>query len=288
LNISNLYNKYGIYNYLSIVRFNISLLVFLSACLGFFLSNSQLTIKSTIMLTTVLLHSFGCSILNQYSEIIFDSKMGRTKNRPLVTGYFDIKKAFWIGIFFIITSIFIPLFCGKYSVALIYLINFFIYNIIYTKLKRKTSFALIIGSISGALPPIIGWLIGEYTINKDILPISGVFYLWQVPHFLFLTESYKDDYINAGFKILINEIDSYVYSFMKRIWLLAYFMGLIYVLIFKNGLKLSNLIFVFIEILLFSVLFCKKDKSDINFILLNISIIIFIIDLIYNLYQLQL
>lgn len=250
--------------------------------MGFVLSGSDISYKSALILVTVPIHSFGCSILNQFSEVAFDSKMDRTKHRPLVTGYFDMKWALLVGSLFIIISIYVPILFGKYKVALLYLFNFVIYNIIYTKLKILTSFALLIGSIAGSLPPIIGWLIGGHSINREVLIVSGVFYLWQVPHFLFLTEIYKDDYAKAGFKVLINNINGNIYNLMKSIWIFSYFIGLIYVLILFNAFNRVTTLFVFVEMFIFILLIISKIKGRTAFGLTNISIIIFTLGLILN------
>lgn len=238
--------------------------------------------KSALILVTVLIHSFGCSILNQFSEVTFDSKMDRTKHRPLVTKYFNMKWAFLVGTLFIIISIYVPILFGKYKVGLLYIFNFVIYNIIYTKLKILTSFALLIGSIAGALPPIIGWFVGDYPMNSKVLVVSGVFYLWQVPHFLFLTEIYKDEYAKAGFKVLINNMNINIYNLMKRIWIFSYFIGLIYVLILLNGFNGGTTLFVSVELIIFILLIISKIKGRTAFALTNISIIIFTLGLILN------
>jgi protoheme IX farnesyltransferase len=74
------------------------------------------------------------------------------------------------------------------------------YNFIYTPLKRKTAFAVIPGSIIGALPPMVGWTAAGGSIADPQLLILGFFFfIWQVPHFWLLMLKYGKEYENAGY-----------------------------------------------------------------------------------------
>jgi protoheme IX farnesyltransferase len=73
------------------------------------------------------------------------------------------------------------------------------YLVVYTPLKRQTSFALVIGAVCGALSPIIGWcLAGGQYFDFRIVLLAGVLYLWQIPHFWLLQRRHADDYRAAG------------------------------------------------------------------------------------------
>jgi protoheme IX farnesyltransferase len=76
------------------------------------------------------------------------------------------------------------------------------YAIVYTPLKRRTSFSTVIGAIPGALPPVIGWAAAQHSLSQGAWVLFGIVFLWQLPHFLAIAWMYRDDYARAGFPML--------------------------------------------------------------------------------------
>ena len=76
------------------------------------------------------------------------------------------------------------------------------YAVVYTPLKRRTSFATVIGAIPGALPPVIGWAAAENALSQGAWVLFGILFLWQLPHFLAIAWMYRDDYARAGLPML--------------------------------------------------------------------------------------
>jgi protoheme IX farnesyltransferase len=76
------------------------------------------------------------------------------------------------------------------------------YVLVYTPLKRRTSFATVIGAIPGALPPVIGWAAARGALSQGAWVLFGLVFLWQLPHFLAIAWIYRDDYARAGFPML--------------------------------------------------------------------------------------
>ena len=76
------------------------------------------------------------------------------------------------------------------------------YAVVYTPLKRRTSFATVIGAIPGALPPVIGWAAAENSLSQGAWVLFGIVFLWQLPHFLAIAWMYRDDYARAGLPML--------------------------------------------------------------------------------------
>ncbi|HCW92106.1 MAG TPA: prenyltransferase [Flexistipes sinusarabici] len=263
---------------LKLFRINISLMVVLSAYFGFYLSGGLFNSEVLSVIFAVLLHSFGNSAINQVQERDIDKLMPRTMNRPVVTGMISPSNALVLGIFLIGLSLIIPLITGHYLVALLLVINLVIYNIIYTPLKRKYSYALLAGSLCGAIPPFVGWGIHHNpgSLNRIIL-IAAIFYLWQVPHFLFLTEKYRDEYKYGGIKIIINELGYRNYYKILSVWLLCYLFALIFAvaLLLQSGyLKIAVILIETIIIIM--IMTFLKNKAGIKFTLINVSILIFV------------
>ncbi|MCB4205468.1 protoheme IX farnesyltransferase [Deferribacterales bacterium Es71-Z0220] len=264
-------------NIFKLIRLNISLMVTISAYFGFLLTGGKYTSNLLIVLLAVMIHSFGTSMLNQYQEVESDKKMERTKKRPLPKYIFDSKKVLLVSMIFILLSFLLPIIIKKKFITLMLLDNFIIYNCIYTPLKKKTSFALLIGSFSGAIPPIIGWLAGNSSLSIEILLVATTFYMWQVPHFLFLTEKYKNEYKKAGFRILINETSAKKYNIILIVWLISYFLVLTNTafIILRQGI-LSDIV-ISLETVLILILIIQDKKSNQKFHIINISILILII-----------
>ena len=253
-------------------------MVVLSAYFGFYLSGGTLNFNVFSVIFAVLLHSFGNSAINQVQERDTDKLMPRTMNRPVVTGMISPSKALTLGFFLIGLSLIIPLISGHYLVVLLLVINLVIYNAIYTPLKRKYSYALLVGSLCGAIPPLIGW--GIYH-NPDslsiIIFIAAICYLWQVPHFLFLTEKYRHEYKNAGIKLIINELEYCKYNNILTIWIICYLFALIFAIALLLQSDYLKIIVISLEaIIVIMIMTFLKNKAGAKFTLINISILIFV------------
>jgi protoheme IX farnesyltransferase len=77
-----------------------------------------------------------------------------------------------------------------------------IYVAAYTPLKRYTSFCTIVGAVSGAIPPMIGWVAVKPSLDLGAWVLFGVLFTWQMPHFLAIAWMYRDEYAQAGFVML--------------------------------------------------------------------------------------
>jgi protoheme IX farnesyltransferase len=76
------------------------------------------------------------------------------------------------------------------------------YVVIYTPLKRRTSLAMLVGAVPGALPPVIGWAAASGSITFEAWILFGIVFFWQMPHFLAIAWMYRDDYARAGMPML--------------------------------------------------------------------------------------
>lgn len=263
---------------LKLLRLNISFMVVLSAYFGFYISGGVLDLKAIAVLFAVLLHSFGNSVINQVQERKIDRVMLRTMDRPVATGRVKAGRALIYGLSLITFSLIIPLITGDYLIAGLLVINLIIYNFIYTPMKRKNSYALLIGSICGALPPIIGW--GIYH-NPDyfsrVVLVAAIFYLWQVPHFMFLTEKYSDEYKKAGLKILINDVEFRKYFMILLVWVLCYFFALVYaVILLLQNVYVKIVVISFELIIVMLIITFLSKRPGVKFAFINLSILVFV------------
>jgi len=169
----------------------------------------------------------ACSALNQVQEHTFDARMRRTQGRPIASGRVSVKSglALSVGLFFVGLTMFFM--TGGWPLLLLGVTVPVIYNRLYTPLKRVTPMALLLGALSGALPPLTGWVgAGGSIFEPMILAVTGIFYLWQVPHFWLLHEKHRDDYQRAGFATLDSRLPQHLYKPLLILWVGAYFLGL--------------------------------------------------------------
>jgi protoheme IX farnesyltransferase len=76
------------------------------------------------------------------------------------------------------------------------------YLFVYTPLKRKSSLCTVAGAVPGALPPIVGWVAARGTLNIEAWALFAILFLWQLPHSLSIACIYRDEYAQAGFRLL--------------------------------------------------------------------------------------
>jgi protoheme IX farnesyltransferase len=191
-------------NYLSLSKPRLLATVVLSALLGFVL---PMGLSSTIFPLLLLLFGTalmgaGANTLNQCMEIGPDSRMYRTKNRALPMGKLSEKEAIIFGILISALGFFVLWFGLNFLTAVLGLLTLLSYIMVYTPLKQKTSTNTWLGGVTGALPPVMGWVAARGQLEWEVLPIFALLYFWQLPHFFAIAWMYRDDYKRGGFKML--------------------------------------------------------------------------------------
>lgn len=146
----------------------------------------------------------GAAVLNQWLEREADAKMDRTKYRPIPSGKILPFNALMFGLGLSIFGSYL-LFAGANPLAgLLTAITIASYVLLYTPLKRLTTWNTLIGAIPGAIPPLIGWAAAEGRISTLGWILFAVLFLWQIPHFFAIAWTYRRDYQEGGFVMLSN------------------------------------------------------------------------------------
>ncbi len=150
-----------------------------------------------------LLMAMASSALNEVQERDVDTLMARTRNRPIARGEIGVLPA-TILVFAIGTAGFLILLTCHGSIpALLGLLAAGVYNGLYTPMKRVSAFAVVPGSLIGALPPAIGWTAaGGIGRDPALLAICFLLFVWQMPHFWLLLVLHQKDYTKAGLPTL--------------------------------------------------------------------------------------
>lgn len=164
------------------------------------LVNSLSTIVRTLLGSTLLMG--GALVLNNWYDADIDAMMERTKNRPTVTGNFSLRLVFKMGVLLSVLGLIILAFTSLATVTISF-IGWFTYVVLYTMwTKRKYTWNTIIGSVSGAVTPLIGW--SAIAPITDIVPIAMVItlFVWQMPHTYAIAIKKRQEYKTAGVKML--------------------------------------------------------------------------------------
>ena len=144
----------------------------------------------------------GASAFNQVLERDLDALMRRTRTRPLADQRLQPQEGLLFGTAITLAGLLMIVAASNMLAAGVALATLLSYAVVYTPLKRKTSFATVIGAIPGALPPIIGWAAVQGELPAEPWILFGIMFLWQLPHFLAIAWMYRDDYARAGFAML--------------------------------------------------------------------------------------
>ncbi|HBH82483.1 MAG: hypothetical protein A2X05_09135 [Bacteroidetes bacterium GWE2_41_25] len=196
---------YRIKSYLELSKLKIMFPVSLTGFTGYFIFDPDISVNIILVSTGILFLGISASVLNQIQESDLDSKMKRTQNRPLPSGMIKTKHALFYFFCVLFAGTLLVYSAGNLKAALIGLITIFWYNCIYTYAKRFTAFAVVPGALTGALPPLIGWVAaGGGVWDKPIIFLEFLFFTGQIPHFWLLILKYGDEYAKAGMPSLTN------------------------------------------------------------------------------------
>ena len=191
-------------DYVALAKPRLNVLVVGSALAGYAMAGSQ-SMSTPAVLWTVLgtgLVAGGASAFNQIIERDADGLMRRTRMRPLPDGRLAWREAVGYASILSLTGLLILAAGVNLLSAAVALATLASYAVIYTPLKRRTSFATVVGAIPGALPPVIGWAAADNSLSQGAWVLFGIVFLWQLPHFLAIAWMYREDYARAGFPML--------------------------------------------------------------------------------------
>lgn len=183
-----------------------------SVVAGFFLA-SRGQYDWFLLLTTLFGISFiigwACVWNNVYDRKI-DARMTRTKNRALVTGKVSVLNAMLFGTILGVGGALVLGFYINTLTLVLALFGAFVYIALYTPLKHQSSLSLYIGAVSGAVPPVVGYVAVAGQLDIYALGLFIVLYIWQIVHFVAIAIFRFDEYTAAGIPLVIRREPSAV------------------------------------------------------------------------------
>ncbi|KAL9616213.1 MAG: hypothetical protein Q9160_008903 [Pyrenula sp. 1 TL-2023] len=180
------------------------------------LSTSTLTL---LYLTTgTFLSCASANTLNMLYEPRTDALMSRTRNRPLVQNLISPSSASLFAVATATSGLTLLYLGTNPTVAGLSALNILLYSAVYTPLKRLSPWNTWVGALVGAIPPLMGWAAAagvaattEHSSWIDLLfsadatggwLLAALLFAWQFPHFNSLSHGIREDYKNAGLKML--------------------------------------------------------------------------------------
>jgi protoheme IX farnesyltransferase len=160
-----------------------------------------LTAFTAILCIAVGAGASGC--LNMAYDHDIDRLMARTRNRPIPRGAVAREEALAFGWALSVASVATMFLFVNLLAAVLLAFTIFFYVVVYTLgLKRRTPQNIVIGGLSGALPPAIGWAAVTGDLSVAPLLLVAIIFMWTPPHFWALALWRSDDYARAGVPML--------------------------------------------------------------------------------------
>lgn len=248
-------------DYITLMKPRVMSLVVFTALCGMFLAPGR--IHALIAFEAILFIALGAgsaAAINMWYDIDIDTIMLRTQNRPTVKKLMPPEEVLSFGVITGLISVILMAICINILSAILLAVTILYYIFIYTMwLKRSSIYNVVIGGVSGALPPIIGWtaVTGQITIEPIILFL--IIFIWTPPHSWALALFRSEDYRKAGVPMMpIVKGDLYTkkqilyYSILMVIvtYLPCFFLNTHF--IYFVAVSILNIIFIYICIKLFN------------------------------------
>jgi protoheme IX farnesyltransferase len=144
----------------------------------------------------------SAAMLNQVAEMRRDGLMRRTANRPLPAGHARRTTVFAVAVLLGYAGCTVLAMGTTLMAATFAGVNILLYVLLYTPLKPRTTLNTLVGAVTGAIPPVIGWTAATGSIAPGAWALFAILFVWQIPHFLALAWLYRADYTAGGFVML--------------------------------------------------------------------------------------
>jgi len=192
-------------NCLALTKPRVTALIVFTAVIGMFLATPDMVPLNILLAATIGIgmSSGAAAAFNHLVEQKIDAKMARTRGRPLPTGQVTTKQ----------TMVFATLMASVGLAILYFFVNpltmwltfatFIGYAVIYTVfLKPATPLNIVIGGLSGAMPPALGWAAVTGTVPAEAWVLVLIIFAWTPPHFWALALYRREEYARSGLPML--------------------------------------------------------------------------------------
>ena len=194
-------------DYTVLVKIRVTTLIILTAWCGAYLA----AVKSGVSgLSWAVFHALigiglvsgGTAALNEVMERDLDAHMRRTASRPLVTKSLSVLHASVVALSMTLGGLIYLWLTTNWQAALLTGLTSASYLMVYTPMKQVHPICTFLGAFPGAMPPLLGWVAIRGRIDPEAIVLFAIMFFWQFPHFHSIAWLYREDYENAGVRML--------------------------------------------------------------------------------------
>ena len=256
INVGTEPQKGKIASYFELTKPRVNALVLFTMGAGFFLALDG-GVPWGLFVHTLIGTAFvagGSCAINQCWEKELDATMPRTQNRPLPQGRLGLLEAWIFAISLSVAGLGYLYFYVNGLTFSLGLISLLVYVFIYTPFKLKNSISTLVGAVSGAIPPMMGWAAVRNELTAEAWILFAILFCWQIPAFLSIAWLYREDYSKAGYPMLpVNDkkggvTASHILLFTGALFwasMFPAFLGMTQWLYFIGAFLLGSLLFIF-------------------------------------------
>jgi protoheme IX farnesyltransferase len=178
-----------------------------------------------LFVATILGISFvmgSACVFNNIADRDIDIYMERTQNRALVTKKIPVRNALAYGIILGLIGFKVLFFFTTPIATMVAAVGFVVYVGLYTPLKKKTVHATLVGSISGAVPPVVGYTAVAGKLDTGAWILFAILTLWQMPHFYSIAIFRLNDYKKAMIPVLPAKKSIYATKIYIIVYIILY------------------------------------------------------------------
>ncbi len=143
----------------------------------------------------------AANALNCWLERDVDARMRRTRDRPLPAGRVEPFVALALGVAIPVFALPVLAFVANPLTALLAFVALVVYVAVYTPMKQRSTLALFVGAVPGAIPPLMGWTAVTGRLDAGGLALFALLFAWQLPHFLAISIYLAEDYARGGLRV---------------------------------------------------------------------------------------
>lgn len=250
LNLQNA--RLSFQNFLALCKPRVTLLIVFTAMIGMFLATPYMVPLNIFLAATIGIGmaSGAAAAFNCLVEQKIDAKMARTRGRPLPTGQLTSNQTFIFATIMASIGLSILYFLVNPLTMWLTLATFVGYAVIYTVfLKPATPLNIVIGGLSGAMPPALGWAAVTGTVSAEAWILVLIIFAWTPPHFWALALYRREEYAKSGLPMLpVTHGEEFT-----RLQILLYTIILVAVTLMPFAMRMSGFIYLVTALLLDAV-----------------------------------
>lgn len=193
--------------YVELMKLRLVSLVLVTTAIGFYAGSAGARDAAffTQLMHTILgtlLLAGGSMALNQVMERHTDALMRRTRSRPLPEGRIGVREASLFGLALVAFGGAYLCLAVNVLTGMLGLLTVVVYLLMYTPLKTRTPFCTVVGAVSGAIPPMMGYTAAAGEVTGAAWLLFAILFVWQMPHFLAIAWLYREDYASGRQRML--------------------------------------------------------------------------------------